>query len=556
MSKENNLHDYFADLYQGIASKKPDASKNPQDFRAEIEALGTIGGIRGVVEQYTVNAGATVNAGDFVEFVNAWNKGEIISTNPTVMSACKLDNTRVLVAYIYEDDSDYYNAYVAVATVENDTIAVGAKYRLDRTAWIRYISVDALTDDKAVVGISNSSNTKEGHLHPLKIEGDKISIGTKYTLGNLSETIKVVALTSTRFLSVYTSYTDSYSPTATPRMGLFQLADMSISKIVSYELPYKPGDLLKLTPSKVWAVLKPNSSSAVYQCYGAETNAITQGKQVSGSSTYSSAAALSETLVVTVCTDGSIQAVAIDGTNQTLGNLHPLAAVSVGATSVVALNTHQALVAYLNKSDGKSYAVVATVDGTDITLGAPVNYTDYSDINQLIAFSDSSVVNIFANEFIAGVGMEIGDKDSYKGGWRLNETGFHYNDSCDFNFKSNGEEFVGIRGSFTGQASACRYHLDYLYANGTQKRVWTESDSAYWTKVSTAYQTITVVDEPDEKAQTWLGKRGSKIVPSLEINQLTSTYVQPATSRLHNVGVARTAGTAGEKIDVYCVGEE
>jgi hypothetical protein len=32
------------------------------------------------------------------------------------------------------------------------------------------------------------------------------------------------------------------------------------------------------------------------------------------------------------------------------------------------------------------------------------------------------------------------------------------------------------------------------------------------------------------------------------------TYVQPATSRLHNVGVAKTGGTEGQTVDVYCVG--
>lgn len=44
MSKENNLKDYLTDLYDGISSKKPDASRNPQNFRAEIEAIKT-GGI-------------------------------------------------------------------------------------------------------------------------------------------------------------------------------------------------------------------------------------------------------------------------------------------------------------------------------------------------------------------------------------------------------------------------------------------------------------------------------------------------------------------------------
>lgn len=41
MSKQDNLKDYLADLYQGIASKKPGASKNPQDFRREIESIVT-----------------------------------------------------------------------------------------------------------------------------------------------------------------------------------------------------------------------------------------------------------------------------------------------------------------------------------------------------------------------------------------------------------------------------------------------------------------------------------------------------------------------------------
>lgn len=39
MSKANNLKDYLTDLYQGIASKKPGASRNPQNFRAEIESI-------------------------------------------------------------------------------------------------------------------------------------------------------------------------------------------------------------------------------------------------------------------------------------------------------------------------------------------------------------------------------------------------------------------------------------------------------------------------------------------------------------------------------------
>lgn len=43
MNKTNNLRAYLRDLYEGIVSKKPDASRNPQNFRSEIEAIRTGG---------------------------------------------------------------------------------------------------------------------------------------------------------------------------------------------------------------------------------------------------------------------------------------------------------------------------------------------------------------------------------------------------------------------------------------------------------------------------------------------------------------------------------
>ena len=41
VDKTNNLPAFLKDLYQGIVKKKPDASKNPQNFRGEIEAIET-----------------------------------------------------------------------------------------------------------------------------------------------------------------------------------------------------------------------------------------------------------------------------------------------------------------------------------------------------------------------------------------------------------------------------------------------------------------------------------------------------------------------------------
>ena len=43
MPKNDNLQDFLNDLYQGIANKKPNASKNPQNFRDEIESIENSG---------------------------------------------------------------------------------------------------------------------------------------------------------------------------------------------------------------------------------------------------------------------------------------------------------------------------------------------------------------------------------------------------------------------------------------------------------------------------------------------------------------------------------
>lgn len=49
-NKTNNLKAYLRDLYEGIVSKKPDASRNPQKFRDEIEAIRTGGELYEVMD--------------------------------------------------------------------------------------------------------------------------------------------------------------------------------------------------------------------------------------------------------------------------------------------------------------------------------------------------------------------------------------------------------------------------------------------------------------------------------------------------------------------------
>ena len=73
MSKSDNLRDYLADLYEGIAEKKPGASKNPQDFRREIEGVESGGGTGKLIPKTIRNNGEynafTDNAAGFSRVV-------------------------------------------------------------------------------------------------------------------------------------------------------------------------------------------------------------------------------------------------------------------------------------------------------------------------------------------------------------------------------------------------------------------------------------------------------------------------------------------------------
>lgn len=471
MSKTNNLHDYLADLYQGIASKKPNASKNPQDFRAEIEALGSIGGINGVVEQYTVNAGATVTAGDFVEFVNTFNKGEIISINPEYMAACKLDNTRVLIACI-EKYSTSYRSFVQVVSIEDNQIVEGSPLFIDVACNdLQTIHIIALNSNRAVVSAWKQQQTNGARwisMRLLSIDGLNVTSIDELSSNSLSGgwLHQIEALTDSTFLVAYEN-DDDYGVVAA-----FSTEGDTLKKMYSKtffgsssEVLYTSLSLIKLSATKALLLFgvrtrNTNGVRAVYVVVGFENNAITLGSRddinVSVSS-HKSWCALDENTVIGVVNDlaylikvdGTFARIAEKSTSLTGGN-------TATFPSIVPISTTQAVLVY-QYATINSYARIIRVSGEDLNTGIITGAIEFDngkvDINQLIAFSDSSVVNIFANEFIAGVGMTI-----------------------------DGDEIT--------------------------------------------------------------------------LNQLTSTYVQPATSRLHNVGVAKTAGSAGEKINVYVVGEK
>jgi len=74
------------------------AGKKTAVVRVPIEGAMNI---NGVIKQYKVNAGASVSAGDFVEFVNKYGSGYFGSTTPIYLRACKVSERTVLAVYTY-----------------------------------------------------------------------------------------------------------------------------------------------------------------------------------------------------------------------------------------------------------------------------------------------------------------------------------------------------------------------------------------------------------------------------------------------------------------------
>lgn len=102
MAKNNNLKDYLVDLYQGIASRKPNASKNPQDFRSEIENLVFTSDANAAASDIRAGKTAYVNdvkiTGTIKDYDNTYEDGRV----PTDMLQIKIDNNKSCAYLFYQ----------------------------------------------------------------------------------------------------------------------------------------------------------------------------------------------------------------------------------------------------------------------------------------------------------------------------------------------------------------------------------------------------------------------------------------------------------------------
>lgn len=112
--------DTLISMADAIREKKGTTERIPVTSIAnEIADVGV--SINGIVKQYKVNAGETVNAGDFVEFVRKYDNNEFTNVIPSTLLVKRIDSNRVMVVYHVSSSQ----GYVCVLRFEGASIEIG-----------------------------------------------------------------------------------------------------------------------------------------------------------------------------------------------------------------------------------------------------------------------------------------------------------------------------------------------------------------------------------------------------------------------------------------------
>lgn len=166
---------------------------------SEIQGEGL--SINGIIQQYQVKYGETVNAGDFVEFIKLYANGEFSNSSANYISVAKLNNDKVIIAY--SDSSNSSSGTAVVIEFKGTTVTLGKSvvFKTDKTL---YISIVALSESKAVVSYSTTGTDMLANVLTIDSE-TAITIGedTKIVTTGLSNTQFIVALDESRVLAFF-----------------------------------------------------------------------------------------------------------------------------------------------------------------------------------------------------------------------------------------------------------------------------------------------------------------------------------------------------------------
>ena len=142
--------------------------------------------INGIIEDYYVYAGESVNTGDFVEFVQGVASQKIETSKVSVVDntyayayACKIDEKRVFLAELCSNTPKFVGR---VLTFDGTKISVGDTYTIlsNISQYSEaYVNMKLLDEDKIIIAYSGYATSAVICM----ISGSEITVGTHLTIG-------------------------------------------------------------------------------------------------------------------------------------------------------------------------------------------------------------------------------------------------------------------------------------------------------------------------------------------------------------------------------------
>lgn len=187
----------------------------------EINTKPQAGGIdiQGIVNQYQIQSGENISAGDFIEFINNYGNNITKGTDTQLnsnnysgyppLSAVTLSSNKVFVVSSYDNSK----LYGQVCTINNSSITTSSPTTLNSNAGGgSYFNVVALSSNK--VFIVHGSGSSDNHLLQgivCTIDGTTITKGTDTTLSSVEQSGRFSNITILSSNKVFISYGNSTS---------------------------------------------------------------------------------------------------------------------------------------------------------------------------------------------------------------------------------------------------------------------------------------------------------------------------------------------------------
>lgn len=421
--------------------------KRDTDLTGAVQSLldgfgGGGGGVYGVIREYKVNAGAEVYAGDFVEFVNKFASGEFSVRTSLYMSACKLDNTRVLLTY--QDKSNSFQGKAVVLTMSGADITLGETITFESEG-AHHIASTLLSENRVLVVYAIADFNKAGRARILTINGTSISVGAFTKFDETASLLAVSRMSDRHFLAEYRNDYKMFGEataltidgdTITASNAIQLGGTSSTAGITTTNL--SNGKSLAVF-SSILPYARVFSMDGTTLVAGSET--AIPGRDVRSAS----AVKLTDNKVLLAYSDGGTDSsrhgkaiiLTVTGTTVSYGANIVFNAAETLPISAVALSESQVLVTYNDKSNsGRGTAILLSVEGTTITAGSKVVFADgnttdisvcaFSSGSVLVAYSDNGV-SMYKSLNINNDSITVVNEAETKGTFVQTATSNHHN---------------------------------------------------------------------------------------------------------------------------------